>query len=227
MLNNPIKYTDPSGHLYEGPDRERDRQDQASEESADPLAGEGTAGDDGGSLGSFGEFNFGPDFRGAFGFTPEEKVSLDAADGNYDGKFFGRDLGFGGDFAGGKGETGISAGYLDINLNIGFIVGVTLGVVIAPNGNVYAYVGPSISFPPGVSGAISISPNAISSGWNFGVAGSLGLFLQGGVDSTMKGYFEVGAALPPGLGLSEFYIFETPIMNLNENSRRAFQSLPH
>lgn len=106
-----------------------------------------------------------------------------------------------------SGAAAAGKGYLDVNISGGYWLGLTGGVLISDSG-IYPYFGGGL-VSPGVSGSITWSPSAVSTGWNVGaqfqagIAGQIGYaFGQGG-----GRFWELGAGYPTGFAATGYYIF--------------------
>jgi RHS repeat-associated protein len=93
--------------------------------------------------------------------------------------------------------------YVDINVSGGFIVGLTGGLFIAPDG-VHPYLGGGL-MTPGVSGSVNWSPHDISPDcWSVQGGGELGPVFGAAGYGGGSGFWEVGVGwgFPAPLGVS-------------------------
>nr|MBP9023958.1 LysM peptidoglycan-binding domain-containing protein [Spirochaetota bacterium] len=112
--------------------------------------------------------------------------------------------------SGAKDNTNLfNSGYVDLNLSGGYHVGFTTGLIFdLSNGDVYIYGGAGY-VTPGVSGALTISPDSVGEGFCLGVQGQQGIAGQFGYSFAEKnggGFWEVGAGWPSGFSVTGYYV---------------------
>jgi hypothetical protein len=95
------------------------------------------------------------------------------------------------------------SGYVDINISIGYVVGVTGGFMFNGKG-AYPYIGGGFIYIPGAS--ITYSPYDPTTGWNLGLQSGAGVGGQAGYSNDGL-YWEAGA-VSPGVSLTGFYVWQ-------------------
>ena len=185
VLNNPLRYTDPTGNMWE-------TEDEGGGGSGDP---DGT-GDAGGPV---------DDGGGALGYSgPSADVShvlpadpLIQPTGVIDPEP---------DY---PGEFQFESGYVDLNVTVGEVLGYTTGVLTSPIGE-YPYGGGGVTLGSPISASLTHSDSEPVPGWTAGAQVNIGLALQVGWSFGEGGgfYWEKGVGFPPGVALTFFKVGE-------------------
>ena len=250
VLNNPLKYIDPSGHEPFGGDENLNLNGDSGDAA---VSGDGNSGDGtGGTAGEndpndpIGHPNLDAAMNGSRGGGGDDngvqQSSLtvgDRGDPMGDDAVFIINIGTGETKDGpglssvsfsdhestiSLGQSGVAApasGYTDFNVNLGLGIGITTGVIVASDGNAYGYIGAG-AMTPGFS--VTASPNSVTPGWNRGVNANLyGVGGQIGVDKNGAKFVEFGSGTP-GASVTKYYIFREPLFNINDRIRSAEQA---
>ena len=97
--------------------------------------------------------------------------------------------------------------YIDLNMSLGYVGGITGGALISPAG-MQLYLGGGLMSPPGGI-AITWSPSNPTTGWNAGLQGGMWLGGQGGYGfGEGGGWFGEGGFATPGASLTGYYVWE-------------------
>src|SRR3989304_2158199 len=67
--------------------------------------------------------------------------------------------------------------YKDLNITVGFGIGLTFGVMVEGN-KMYPYLGGG-AMTPGIGASLTASPSSVTQGWNVGLQGSAAVAGQG------------------------------------------------
>ncbi|CAN5767373.1 MAG: hypothetical protein M3493_11790 [Actinomycetota bacterium] len=109
-----------------------------------------------------------------------------------------------------SGRAFFDGGYLDVNLTYGLRgVALSAGVMKQSTGSLrsgwHVYVGGGLG-SAGPSVSLTVSPNAVSSGWNAAVSHSSGATMyQFGLDAAGKPFTEAGAGGPRSTALIAYH----------------------
>jgi F5/8 type C domain-containing protein len=109
-------------------------------------------------------------------------------------------------YAGGDGvRQQFTAQERDFSYGTPFFIGITAGVMFE-NGREYPYIGLGLMLPgPGAS--VTYSPDTVSGGVNAELQLNLGLAASVGVDEQENSFTSQGGGWPPGISLTEYYVF--------------------
>jgi RHS repeat-associated protein len=101
--------------------------------------------------------------------------------------------------------------YKDLNISVGYGVGVTFGVLVEGN-KIYPYLGGGL-MTPGIGASLTASPSSVTQGWQVGLQGAAGVAGQVGYSfGTGGGWFweaGIGGGWPTFAGgsLTGYYVF--------------------